>query len=1445
MALVHQRVILKPPGLSGDDCAKLAERLAEAVAWQQELAAKSPHVLQLTGSLSESDSAFTVEHEPATPLLEPSALFDASATKCDEESLLNTAAALFDALRVAHATQRKRLRAHGGLCLGVLLRSDDGIEKITDFGIVPAVFSAIGTEAYLNLAVRPVEEGPPEVLATGAWEVLDPDEFDREDRLCAFVDPEKYGLARHEGFEPGSDAIAAGFILHLMAEHVHAYLPDADAHRMVEMSEIMAAYRYNGARRQELRESTNPAIATWCDLVGKLLARLPQNRPTSEELVTSLGQYVKAVDIGEILRRRLKTAEPLVEKKAWTELRAAVKDFVEAQDAPADVVERANELLRLANANLLLDRAVEVLKGDDWRDAKEPLDGVLALPAVPAPVAQRTKKAIAVLEHNLAVVSEIEEIKTRTQQDDGSDLAQTRTLLEKSVARAKELAADQSSLPPVQAESAQVHDELAARLETVVAELEKLEAQQRAEAERLEREREEDRKVAEAWFADLGAAVEGEDWDILQEFLDKRPDLKHWPEALDSRVAEVEKRLSDHLAEQERLAAIEADRNTAQAWIAGVREIADAERWEDAQKALSDKPRLTHWPEDVETQARELAETLTAQIHKVAIEADRNTAEAWIATARQAVESEQWEQAEQALADKPQITFWPEDVETQRRELTECVKVAQQRQADFDRARQWHGELKEQIDNKEWGKAADVLSGRPALEYWPEDVLEDEARYRSEIEAQMEAAELEQRQIAAWLEAANATGRDERFEEALRMLDAPPIDADRIPKKIRKQVKTLRESFAAARAQQIKRLVEDRSKAVFDLAETFARNVVSEELHAFLDPNLLRATVSNEQFDGPDEFTECTATLAIELNSPAASTEDRAEAPVTFRRDGDSLRIQGESGLKKTLLGHLNATLAKHQKAALIELAKPLQQGAFPKTKLSVKLGGLEEKVKATVCLLGAKSPTAKIETNLTWAPDSLTWKYDDAEAFVQQTLIAAAAAAQETLAANIPKGSEPLLRYQASLATEVVPVGPANRTSVPDSLSFEARLLIQPRGADAPTQLHTFPVECPKIGEVSPQPDTGPAVAALDQLVAAAQSGSRAGLQDELMKRVGEAAVKIKLKALPKRITSPVDDVHFELSRKRHDPVTLTASWSADQFSYDPTGSSAGKSWDDALGGILAPPTGREKRSALMPIAVAAVVLIAAGGGGYAFWNTRATQERVVDADTGTTRIENRLEGEMPAGTDENDNTGLGNGSSTAPIKPPVVEEEPEPSAPSTIEGVNETRAVLGEFRPLRRHLARLIVEPGDEGTEAPTITYRLPGLPDREWVVTLERSETDPDGDPGVPGPWLLSEQDKQEMQDRVDELRELLEPSSESQGRWNDLSGAITAAVDGSRYTALLDSARLSYRLDDAPSWQLRTDGWETGDTAGRINYAGMANGAGGGDGTAVVSVAVAVA
>ena len=357
MADVFRRLILKPPAATPERLARLADALQEAIHAQNRLAARSPHVLRFVGALDQDERAFFVEHEPAAGI-SPRDLFDSAAPRAAEEQLLQTMAGLGDALAAAHTAGSTRPVVHGGLCPGVVLTGPDGLVRITDFGFAPAICKILGVESYLNLAVAPGADG------AGVWEILGPDVADRDDRICAFVDPDKYGQESLASFELGSDIIAAGLVLYVLAEHVHAYLYfEPQAHRVVDMARMMGFGVPNVFSRKDLCESANPAVQVWRELVGTMLSRLPAQRPSAAQIVQRFTSVGPKVDLDAIKAQRwLSQLENLLEAKVWKELEVTVKERPQLKSWPKEL---------LAQAQSLEARAREVMEREGQRAAFE------------------------------------------------------------------------------------------------------------------------------------------------------------------------------------------------------------------------------------------------------------------------------------------------------------------------------------------------------------------------------------------------------------------------------------------------------------------------------------------------------------------------------------------------------------------------------------------------------------------------------------------------------------------------------------------------------------------------------------------------------------------------------------------------------------------------------------------------------------------------------------------------------------------------------------------------------------------------------------------------------------------------------------------------------------------------------------------------------------------
>ncbi len=716
----YRRIILKPADLTSEAASTLREALSASVDAQRQLASKSLHVLQFVGELRENDRAFFIEHEPADPL-PVEALFDPDADRLEVPELMRVAGALFEALRAAHTGGEERPVVHGGICGGVLVRTADGIDKITDFGFAPAVCSALGVEAYLNLAAGAVDNGPPELCGTGVWEVLGPDEFERDDRLCAFIDPEKYGTQMLDTFEAGSDVISAGFVLHLLAEHRHPYLfNEPDAHRIPEMAEFMAMGRFNGARRKDMRESDDPGVRAWCDLVAKALSRLPRDRPSAVELAEAIGEYVKPPDASEILGRKLDALAKRVEASApdevdWAEVDQSARSIAEAEGVSPDVTGRAKSLSARARGRILLKRALELVGGDRWPQAAEPLAELRELPDLPVELAQEVASVRERFDRYQGAAQEIESIRADVPQKSGAAPYEARSTLKSLRVRAEGLPDDADLPESLRPPKTELLQSLNGQLDRVQADIERLESE------------------AEAYLGRLRAALDAGEWGELSKLLDAPPELPVWPEAADSQVRKFRSRLEQHREEERLRAEIEADREAAEQWLGQLRSVVDTEEWAKARQLLDERPELTHWPEQVLAEEEELRRRAEKALKR---ESDHRQAREWLDPAMTAAEEGDWHTVDAVLGTRPELEYWPEEIlkkekllreklDKHRKELERQRRIREEQHA---KARAWLESAEAAAREEAWAEAIDLLESPPKLDHWPEGLREEAAR---------------------------------------------------------------------------------------------------------------------------------------------------------------------------------------------------------------------------------------------------------------------------------------------------------------------------------------------------------------------------------------------------------------------------------------------------------------------------------------------------------------------------------------------------------------------------------------------------------------------------------------------------------------------------------------------------------------------------------------------
>ena len=541
MTDVSRRVILKPSAATAERVALLGDALRAAVQAQSRLAAECPYILRPSGTLEEDELGFFFAHEPAKSLV-PEALFDAEAPVATVSELRGALTALCEALACAHAGGGGRPVLHGGLCPGTVLLGEDGLFKVTDFGVAPAICKAFGVDSYLNLANGPRPD------SSGSWESLDPYVIDRDDRLCGFVDPDKYGSEALTSFEAGSDVIAAGMILWLMAEHRHPYLHfEPEAHRVVDMARTMGFGVPGAWTRAELYEATDDTARRWTELVSAMVARLPAKRPSARQLSERFGSAALGIDLDAVRAQRwLTQLESMLAAGLWNDLAAVMEARPKLKTWPAELEARAAELETRVREGLATEgqrAAVEAslqaaarwftrlqaaVRGQEWDAARELL---------------REKP---VLEHwPEDVLAELEPLTTRIEQAGAEKKARAwQKLLQKSFEAGNWLAVEKL-LAQRPALASWPED-----LQEAVAGVEAAFETQRAEREQHARQVAEQHDTLREWLNQAKALAKDQCWAEAIEVLAEPPTVEHWP----ADVAEE----ADELATTWRLSLAEA-----------------------------------------------------------------------------------------------------------------------------------------------------------------------------------------------------------------------------------------------------------------------------------------------------------------------------------------------------------------------------------------------------------------------------------------------------------------------------------------------------------------------------------------------------------------------------------------------------------------------------------------------------------------------------------------------------------------------------------------------------------------------------------------------------------------------------------------------------------------------------------------------------------------------
>ncbi len=628
MADVHRRVVPKPADATPDRLDLLRGGLQEAVRLQSELAGRSLHVLQLCGDLQEDETCFFVEHEPAEAV-EAAPLFDPQGPRADEMHLLTAAVGLTDALRAAHARDNPKQAVHGGICPGVVLTSSDGIIKLTDFGFAPVLCRTLGVKSYLELAVAPGDFRASSHRTTGCWEVLRADESSRDDRLCGFVDPFKYGSRALDTFERASDIIALGIFLHIFAEHRHPLLSGGEDHRLVATSESMAFWPYSGARRKDLRESQNPAALRWCDLVAQMLSSEPKDRPTVEQVLDVFAQVgVHPRDRRMLTEGLLDKANALAETGRWQEIEGLVAPLLADATTSPPHRDRAERLRERARLSALLREAERIASTDDWRNARKLIDQ-LPKTGLPPDETQAREEVLDRLRGLRRLEDELNAVETVGADLTVSDADTSLSVVTGLVGRLEQVA-DESTVPSQR----QRRDQL---LQTLIRKRRDLtSAKQRIDAEH---------EAVRAWFAAVKKAWEAEDWPAFETCRQGRPTTPHWPNDV--------RKSFEKLEEYYRIV------QTAVAWVAHVPQTLPEDDVTLLEQLLAERPELHGDPRGLSRDVEQVATRLRGDLARAT---DFRRAREWITGVSQAVNAVDWPEAKQRLLRRPTLAHWPAEV---------------------------------------------------------------------------------------------------------------------------------------------------------------------------------------------------------------------------------------------------------------------------------------------------------------------------------------------------------------------------------------------------------------------------------------------------------------------------------------------------------------------------------------------------------------------------------------------------------------------------------------------------------------------------------------------------------------------------------------------------------------------------------------------------------------
>ncbi len=1105
----------------------IRKQLADAVEFQKVMACQSVNILAPLTELIEDDDSFYFEHIPASSI-NTTALFDPASDPTDTDTLLNASTCLLDALATAHNPPAGRPIVHGGICPGVVMFDDDNNPLLTDFGWAQAISKTISSQAYLNLAVG----FDPERQAV-VWRIRDTDDARHDDRLCGFLDPQKYGNRQITTFEQSSDVIAAAFVLHLLAERRHPYFPDhPHAHRLVATSEFLGMFAYDNRRRDDLANDVDPRTRAWCDTIAQCLERFPRNRPSATEARDAL--VASGITITEPVARLAAMIDAIANADAH--LVWPLADTVARHDhADESVITAAEERRQSAEPDYLLRRAADLLETEDWSRARTPIEAILNTDDAPPDTRAAAEARNIELANSFELSAAIAQFKKDIQKFDDRDPVAIVGFLDGLLAELDTLADKQPAAAHVVDQLRELHEDVAFTLESM-AEF----------AEQLQQEKDADARTALDWLASITDAVNANEFSNAESLLADQPEIRHWPDNAIEQRDTLRRQVDEFRTAERQQAAIDTDHAAAQQWFENLTSAAPAEDWPAAAAITREKPTLTYWPETLQPQIDELEQTIAEQVRRI---------------------------------------------------------------DEHEHAREWSARVVAAVDAEDWTAAVDIFAQRPVLEYWPEDVIEQEEAFKPVIAENQEAIELDRRitvehhrQANEWLDKAENLCEQKQWEPLRELLNHPP-KIDRWPDGVKDRASELETTCQIELTDHLLRQLGERTRAVTLLAERFVRECARESFAKYVDPSLIAVSIENELFTSTIEGADGHANMIVKLEPAESELVEVMSANFDFALNVDSPHVFDESNrLRQAIRSALGSALLKLQQHRPINAEQRLRQGLFPDARVQFATPEQTEKSQAQMILVASESAPLTLDVALVWHPGELRWVFADRTRVQRRLCDIVADSVLQPVRDQLLDIAPTFKAYDDILRIDAAPPATFNDWQFNESVTLAARLSIRADGKTESADVFAFPMNVETLGTVDLSTELIDAESKLQSVIVEMQKTSQQQIAQELATRLTKGSVKPNVTATPAVISEPTDEIAFRIDLKHRKPLQLTAKWQPASLAYQ-----LAEGWRDEISRLSGPPSASERvRAALVPAIVGLIAVVALGGGGYYYYINR-----------------------------------------------------------------------------------------------------------------------------------------------------------------------------------------------------------------------------------------------